>query len=224
MWREIKLASEKKPVIASMSDVAASGGYYLAMACDTILAQPNTITGSIGVFAMIFNIKDFLGNKLGITTDNVKTGHLSDLYSMTGPLNDYEKQYIQKGTDQAYKAFISKAAEDRSMGIDEMEPFASGRIWTGDEALENGLIDILGDLDDAIGIAAEKAGVAEDYRIRVYPIQKDPIEELLQALSGDSEARVLSKKLGVFYPYVQSLETLKELQGIQARSLVKVGF
>ena len=224
MWREIKLASEKKPVIASMSDVAASGGYYMAMACDTILAQPNTITGSIGVFAMIFNIKDFLGNKLGITTDNVKTGHLSDLYSMTGPLNDYEKLYIQKGTDQAYKAFISKAAEDRSMDIDEMEPFASGRIWTGDEALENGLIDILGDLDDAIAIAAEKAGVAEDYRIRVYPIQKDPIEELLQALSGDYETNVLSKKLGVFYPYVQNLETLKELQGIQARSLVKVGF
>ncbi|MCK5368668.1 MAG: S49 family peptidase, partial [Cyclobacteriaceae bacterium] len=163
-------------------------------------------------------------NKLGITTDNVKTGHLSDLYSMTGPLNDYEKLYIQKGTDQAYKAFISKAAEDRSMDIDEMEPFASGRIWTGDEALENGLIDILGDLDDAIAIAAEKAGVAEDYRIRVYPIQKDPIEELLQALSGDYETNVLSKKLGVFYPYVQSLETLKELQGIQARSLVKVGF
>ena len=224
MWREIKLASEKKPVIASMSDVAASGGYYMAMACDTILAQPNTITGSIGVFAMIFNMKDFLGNKLGITTDNVKTGHLSDLYSMTGPLNDYEKQYIQKGTDQAYKAFISKAASDRSMEIDEMEPFASGRIWTGDEALENGLIDILGDLDDAIAIAAEKAGVADDYRIRVYPIQKDPIEELLQALSGDAETRVLSKKLGNFYPYLQSLETLKELQGIQARSLVKVGF
>lgn len=224
MWREIKLASEKKPVIASMSDVAASGGYYMAMACDTILAQPNTITGSIGVFAMIFNIKDFLENKLGITTDNVKTGHFSDLYSMTGPLNEFEKKYIQKGTDQAYKAFISKAAADRSMEIDEMEPFASGRIWTGDEALENGLIDILGDLDDAIAIAAEKAGVAEDYRIRVYPILKDPFEELLQALTGDYETSVLSEKLGVFYPYVQSLETLKELQGIQARSLVKVGF
>lgn len=224
MWREIKLASEKKPVIASMSDVAASGGYYMAMACDTILAQPNTITGSIGVFAMIFNIKDFLGNKLGITTDNVKTGHLSDLYSMTGPLSEFEKNYIQKGTDQAYKAFISKAAESRSMDVDEMEPFASGRVWTGDEALENGLIDILGDLDDAIAIAAEKAGVADDYRIRVYPIQKDPIDEILQSLSGDTEARVLSEKLGVFYPYVQSLESLKELQGIQARSFVKVAF
>ena len=224
IWRETKLASEKKPVIASMSDYAASGGYYMAMACDTILAQPNTITGSIGVFSMIFNIKDFLDNKLGITTDNVKTGYLSDLYSMTGPLNEYEKHYIQKGTNQAYKAFISKAAESRSMDIDEMEPFASGRIWTGDEALENGLIDILGDLDDAITIAAEKAGVEEDYGIRVYPVQKNPLEELIQALSGDYETNILSKKLDALYPYVQSLETLKELKGIQARSLVKVGF
>lgn len=224
MWRELKLASEKKPVIASMSDYAASGGYFLAMACDTILAQPNTITGSIGIFTMIFNMKDFLGNKLGITTDNVKTGHLSDLYSMTGPLSEFEMLYIQKGLDQGYKDFVSKAAESRSMDVEEMEPFASGRIWTGDEALKNGLIDILGDLDDAIAIAAEKAGVADDYRIRVYPIQKDPIEEMLQALSGDYETRVFSEKLGTFYPYLKSLETIKELQGIQARSLVKVGF
>ncbi len=224
MWRELKLASAKKPVIASMSDYAASGGYFLAMACDTILAQPNTITGSIGIFTMIFNMKDFLGNKLGITTDNVKTGHLSDLYSMTGPLSEFEKLYIQKGLDQGYKNFISKAAESRSMDIDEMEPIASGRIWTGDEALKNGLIDILGDLDDAIAIAAEKAGVADDYRIRVYPIQKDPFEEMLQALSGDYESSLLAEKFDAFYPYIKSLETIKELQGIQARSLVKVGF
>jgi len=224
MWREIKLASEKKPVIASMSDYAASGGYYMAMACDTILAQPNTITGSIGVFSMLFNVKNFLGNKMGITTDNVKTGYFSDIYNMTDPLTAYEVKYLQKGTDQAYKAFTSKAAEDRSMDINELEPLASGRIWTGDEALENGLVDILGDLDDAIAIAAEKAGVAEDYRIRIYPIQKPPLEELLETLSGDYEAKVMSEKLDIIYPYVKSLETLKELKGIQARSLIKVGF
>lgn len=224
MWREIKLASEKKPIIASMSDYAASGGYYMAMACDTILAQPNTITGSIGVFSMLFNVKNFLGNKLGITTDNVKTGYFSDIYNMTEPLSEYEMKYIQKGTDQAYKAFTSKAAEGRSMDLEELEPLASGRIWTGDEALENGLIDMLGDLDDAIAIAAEKAGVEEDYRIRVYPIQKDPLEELIQTLLGDYETNVLSDKLDAFYPYLKSLETIKELQGIQARSFVKVGF
>ena len=183
MWREIKLASEKKPVIASMSDYAASGGYYMAMACDTILAQPNTITGSIGVFSMLFNVKNFLGNKMGITTDNVKTGYFSDIYNMTDPLTDYEVKYLQKGTDQAYKAFTSKAAEDRSMDINELEPLASGRIWTGDEAVGNGLVDMLGDLDDVIAIAAEKAGVTEDYRIRIYPIQKPPLEEFLETFS-----------------------------------------
>ncbi len=224
MWREIKLASEKKPIIASMSDYAASGGYYMAMACDTILAQPNTITGSIGVFSMLFNVKNFLGNKLGITTDNVKTGYFSDLYNMTEPLNEYEINYIQKGTDQAYKAFISKAAEGRSMNLDEIEPLASGRIWTGDEALQNGLIDMLGNLDDAVTIAAEKAGVADDYRIRVYPIQKDPWQELLEILSGDVETNVLANKLDAFYPYIKSLETIQELQGIQARSFLELGF
>jgi len=224
MWREIKLASEKKPVIASMSDYAASGGYYMAMACDTILAQPNTITGSIGVFSMLFNMEGFLGNKLGITTDGVKTGHFSDIYSMTKPLSDYEIQYLQKNTMRAYEAFVSKAAEGRSMDKKELESKASGRIWSGDEALENGLVDILGDLDDAIAIAADKAGVAEDYRIRVYPIQKPPLEELLESLSGDYEAQILSKKLDAVYPYLKSIETLKELEGVQARSMIKVGF
>jgi protease-4 len=143
---------------------------------------------------------------------------------MTDPLTDYEVKYLQKGTDQAYKAFISKAAEGRSMSLEEIEPLASGRIWTGDEALQNGLVDMLGDLNDAVNIAAEKAGVADDYRIRVYPIQKPPLQELLEALSGDMETSVLADKLDVFYPYLKSLETIQELQGIQARSLIKVGF
>ncbi len=224
MWREIKLAAEKKPVIASMSDYAASGGYYMAMACDTILAQPNTITGSIGVFSMIFNAKGFLGNKLGITTDNVKTGHFSDMYSMTEPLTEYEKQYIQRSTDQAYESFVSKAAEGRSIERSKFEPLASGRIWTGEEALNNGLVDILGNLDDAIEIAAAKSGLADDYAVRVYPVKKAPFEELLESLSGEYETRSMAKKFGVLYPYARSIETLQQLQGVQARSLFRVGF
>ncbi|NJN27681.1 MAG: signal peptide peptidase SppA [Cyclobacteriaceae bacterium] len=223
MWREIKLAAQKKPVIASMSDYAASGGYYMAMACDTIFAQPNTITGSIGVFSMIFNVNGFLGNKLGITTDNVKTGHFSDLYSMTQPLTEYEKQYIQKGTNNAYKTFTTKAAEGRNMTTEALEPLASGRIWTGEEALKNGLVDMLGDLDDAVALAATKAGIGDDYKIRTYPVPKVPLEELMDALAGDMESSVLSRKLDAFYPYIKSLETLQELKGIQARSLVKIG-
>lgn len=224
MWREIKLAAEKKPVIASMSDYAASGGYYLAMGCDTILAQPNTITGSIGVFSMIFNVQNFLGNKLGITTDGVKTGHFSDIFSMTDPLTAYEVNYIQKGADQAYEAFITKAAAGRAMTRSEIEPLASGRIWTGEEALNNGLVDILGNLDDAIKIAAEKAGVSDDYKVNVYPIQKAPLEELLESLSGEYETSAMAKELDALYPYVKSLQTLKELKGIQARELIRVDF
>jgi protease-4 len=224
IWREIKLASEKKPVIASMSDYAASGGYYLAMGCDTILAQPNTITGSIGVFSMMFNVENFLGNKLGITTDGVKTGYFSDIFSMTEPLTEYEINYIQKGTNQAYEAFITKAAAGRAMTRSEIEPLASGRIWTGEEALKNGLVDILGNLDDAIEIAAEKAGVSDDYKVSVYPIQKPPLEELLESLSGEYETSAMAKQLDALYPYVKSLETLKELKGIQARELIKVDF
>lgn len=224
IWREIKLASEKKPVIASMSDYAASGGYYLAMACDTILAQPNTITGSIGVFSILFNVKGFLNNKIGISTDNVKTGHFSDIYSMTKPLTEYEKQYLQKSTMKSYDSFLSKAAEGRSMEKDELESLASGRVWSGDEALQNGLIDLYGDLDDAIEIAAEKAGVEDDFRIRIYPIQKPPLEELLESLSGEYEAKMLSRRLDIFFPYLKAIETLQEFEGVQARELMKVGF
>jgi protease-4 len=224
MWREIKLAAEKKPVIASMSDYAASGGYYLAMACDTILAQPNTITGSIGVFSLLFNMEGFLNNKIGINTDNVKTGYFSDIYSMTKPLSEYEVQYLHKNTMRSYDAFISKAAEGRSMDKNKMESVASGRIWTGDEALENGLVDILGDLDDAVALAAEKAGVSDDFRIRVYPIPKPPIEELLESLSGNYETNVFSKKLAPLQPYIKSLEALKEMEGVQARELFRIAF
>lgn len=224
IWREIKLASEKKPVIASMSDQATSGGYYLAMACDTIVAQPNTITGSIGVFSMLFNVKDFLGNKLGITTDNVKTGYFSDIYTMTEPLSEYEINYIQKGTNKAYEAFVSKAADGRNMDIGAIEQFAAGRLWSGEEALENGLIDMLGNLDVAIRVAADKAGIEDDYKLRTYPIQKPPLEELLETLTGEYETSVLSKKLDEFYPYIKSLETLEEIKGIQARSLIDISF
>jgi protease-4 len=143
---------------------------------------------------------------------------------MTKPLSDYEVQYLQKNTMRSYEAFLSKAAEGRSMDKNQMESIASGRIWTGDEALENGLVDKLGDLDDAIAIAAEKAGVSDDYRIRVYPIPKPPIEELLESLSGEYEARAFAKKLGPLQPYLNNLQVLKEMEGVQARELFRIGF
>jgi protease-4 len=224
MWREVQLAAEKKPIIASMSDYAASGGYYMAMGCDTIVAQANTITGSIGIFSLMFNVENFLGNKLGITTDGVKTGYFSDLYSMTNPLTDYEFNYIQKSVSKGYEVFTGKAAQGRGMAVEEIERLASGRIWTGAEALENGLVDVLGDLDDAVEIAAAKAGVSDDFKVSLYPVQKEPIQELLESLSGDYEAKAMAEKLDELYPYMQSLETLKEMKGIQARELSRVDF
>ncbi|MDZ7608723.1 MAG: signal peptide peptidase SppA [Cyclobacteriaceae bacterium] len=224
LWRELKLASEKKPVIASMSDQATSGGYYLAMACDTILAQKNTITGSVGLFAMLFNLKDFLGNKLGITTDHVSTGLFADMYNMTEPLSEYELNYLKKSTKHGYESFVAKAADGRGMTPAQFEPLAAGRLWSGDEALENGMVDAIGNLEDAIAIAASVAGVADDYRIRVYPVQKAPFDEIIEILSGTSEEEAIAKRLGNLEPFLKSVKTLQELKGVQARSLVEVKF
>lgn len=224
LWRELKLASEKKPVIASMSDQATSGGYYLAMACDTILAQKNTITGSVGLFAMLYNLKGFLGNKLGITTDQVSTGLFSDMYNMTEPLSDYELNYLKKSTQHGYNSFVSKAAEGRGMTPAQFEPLAAGRLWSGEEALENGMVDAIGNLEDAVAMAASVAGVADDYRVRVYPVQKAPIDEIIEILSGTSEEEAIAKRLGGLEPFLKSVKTLQELKGVQARSLVEVKF
>jgi len=224
LWRELKLASEKKPVIASMSDQATSGGYYLAMACDTILAQKNTITGSVGLFAMLYNLKDFLGNKLGITTDHVSTGLFSDMYGMTEPLSAYELNYLKKSTQHGYESFVSKAADGRGMTPAQFEPLAAGRLWSGEEALENGMVDAIGNLEDAVAMAASVAGVADDYRIRVYPVQKAPLEEILEIISGTSEEEAIAKRIDALAPFLKSIKTLQELKGVQARSLVEVTF
>ena len=136
IWRELKLASEVKPVVASMSNVAASGGYYISVACDTIVAQPTTITGSIGIYAMLFNAQEFMNDKLGITTDNVNTGKFSNLFRITSPLSDYEKSIIQKGTNEGYETFISRVAEGRNMNPTDVKAVASGRVWSGSEAKE----------------------------------------------------------------------------------------
>ena len=217
IWREVVLTAEEKPVVASMSDYAASGGYYIAMAADSIIAQPTTLTGSIGIFGMVFNIGDFMANKLGITTDVVSTGQYSNYITVSRSLTDAEKAIIQNSVNQGYETFTSKAAEGRDMSLDQLKSLASGRVWTGAQALENGLVDALGGLDDAIKMAAEMADVADDYKVRYYPIQKTSIEELMEALSGSSQTRALKAELGEFYPYLQLIKDVENLQGIQAR-------
>jgi protease-4 len=218
IWREVMKTSEVKPIIASMSDLAASGGYYIAMACDSIVAQPLTITGSIGIYSMHFNAQELLEDKLGITTDVVKTGPLSDIFTISRPFTEYEMSMFQKSVNEGYQTFITKAANGRDMEVSEINAAAGGRIWSGLQARENGLVDAIGGLDDAVAIAAAAAGLDDDqYRLRYYPPQKSIWEELLSDFGGVYEESRMKSKLGKFYPLMKIIRNLQNYQGLQTR-------
>jgi protease-4 len=224
MWREIILTTKVKPVIASMSDYAASGGYYLAMGCDTIVAQPTTITGSIGVFSVLFDMSSFLDKKIGITFDEVKTGEVGELVTITRPLTQVEKAVWQKKTEDIYNSFTAKAAEGRHMSVEELRKVASGRVWTGAQAKEHGLVDVLGTFEDAVQIAARKAGVEDDFKIRYYPKQKTFIEEWLTDAEDYTNTRILKGELGEQYPVYLQLKNLRNYQGSQMRMPYELNF
>ena len=191
LWREVKRASEKKPVTAFMGTVAASGGYYMAMGADTVVAQNNTITGSIGVALMIFNANELLTEKLDLDYDIIKSHEFADLYDLTRPLTNTERDVIQRDLDISYETFLNVVAENRGMTRDEVHEVAQGRVYTGSRAAELGLVDILGDLDRALDVAAEMAGISE-YKIDIYPKKED----LFQALFGAADAQVRSMMFG----------------------------
>jgi protease IV len=217
MWREVTLAAKEKPIIASMSDYAASGGYYLAMGCDTIVAQPTTITGSIGVFSVLFDLSSFLDNKIGITFDEVKTGDIGELITVTRPLTPSEKAIWQKSTDRVYESFTTKAADGRNMPVEELRKVASGRVWTGAQAKARGLVDVLGDFDEAVRIAAEKAGVAADYKLRFYPKYKSFFEEWIAGFEENTKTNTLKQELGTHYQTYEQIKRVNRYQGTQAR-------
>lgn len=217
MWREVNLAAQKKPVIASMGDYAASGGYYLAMACDTIVAQPHTITGSIGIFSVLFDASGLLNNKLGITFDDVKTGEYGDMVTISRPLTDAEKNVWQTRTEEIYETFTRKASEGRNMTQDEIKQVASGRVWTGTQAKERKLVDVLGNYNDAIEIAAKAAGVGNDYKVRLYPRQKPFFEEFMEGIEENSRVSAIKEELGSNYIYYEYWQEVKTLNGVQAR-------
>jgi protease-4 len=217
MWREVQLAAEQKPIIASMSNYAASGGYYIAMGCDTIVAQPTTITGSIGVFSVLFDLSGLLNNKLGITFDEVKTGETGEMVTFSRPLTDLEKSIWQKRTNQIYDGFTTKAAAGRHMPVEELRKVASGRVWSGSQAKEKGLVDVLGGFDDAVKIAARAAGISEDYKLRFYPKQKNFLEQWLGGLEENARTKMLKEELGEHYDWVQQLHKVKAFSGAQAR-------
>lgn len=217
MWREVVLTAKKKPIIASMSDVAASGGYYLAMGCTKIVAQPNSITGSIGVFGLLFNIKNFLKNKLGITTDGVKTGNFSDIGNPTRDLTPYERQAIQAEVQKIYDDFVAKAADGRKMTVDKLDKLASGRVWSGIEAQQNGLVDTLGGLQVAIALAAKHAELDSNYKVVYMPETKKFLDKIISDIQKDNEARIMARHLGEYSAWAQTLHKLKSWEGIQAR-------
>jgi protease-4 len=217
MWREIQETRKVKPVIASMSDMAASGGYYMAMGCDTIVAHPNTITGSIGVFGIVPNFEGFLKNKMGITVDRVGTGKHSDLPTVTRSMTDFEQEIVQREINKIYEVFTQKAADGRGMSQDELKKFASGRVWSGIEAKERNLVDVHGGLEKAIEIAAAKAGIEGDYRLKELPRRKTFFEEMFGEAGSQVKESAVKAELGELYPFYQMYKKVENMQGIQAR-------
>jgi protease-4 len=217
MYREVELAKKAKPVIGSMSDYAASGGYYMLMGCNKIVAEPNTITGSIGVFSLLFNTETFFKDKLGVTFDRVNTNANSDFPAATHEMSPFQKQVLQKQTERIYAQFTSKAAAGRKLPIDSLRAIAGGRVWTGTQGKALGLVDQLGGLDDAVKLAAQSAKLkAGDYRLKYQPRQKPFFEQLMSSFSDDQETRVQAQ-LGELAPYVKYLKKLKTLEGVQMR-------
>ena len=216
IWREMKLANEEKPVVVSMGDVAASGGYYIACASDKIYASPNTITGSIGVFGIMPNIEELMTDKIGITFDNVKTNKFADLGSVNRPLTQEEYDIIQKGVVDVYNTFTSKVAEGRDMSQENVDDIGQGRVWSGTNAMDINLIDEYGGLEAAVAGAAELAEL-EDYRIYELPEQKDPFQELLEQLEEDMQTSWIKYQLGDQYKYYKTIQDIKHLKGVQAR-------
>ena len=216
IWREVKLAQEVKPVIVSMGDYAASGGYYISSPAAVILANPTTITGSIGVFGTIPNFGELLSNKIGITFDNVKTNEHSDMPSVTRKMTPFETRLMQSHVESTYGIFLSHVADGRKMSTAGVDSIGQGRVWSGVNAKSNHLIDGFGGLKEALKIAADKAGITE-YRIKELPKQKDPFTELLKNFSVRMQTKMMESVMGTSYDYWKNLSREANTKGIYAR-------
>ncbi|EAZ80322.1 signal peptide peptidase SppA [Algoriphagus machipongonensis] len=217
IWREMTEAKKAKPLYVSMGEVAASGGYYISAPADTIVAQPNTITGSIGIFGIWFNAQELLNEKLGITSDVVETGQLSDFMNPTRELTDIERKIVQTNVEKGYETFISRVSEGRGMSAEAVKEVASGRVWTGNQAKERGLVDVLGSLDDTIELAAERIDASSDYRVIYYPQQKPWFETIMNEFSNNVQLRILKSELGENFAIYEQSKKLKNYQGIMVR-------
>ncbi len=220
IWREVKLLRDSgRPVIVSMGDLAASGGYYISCAADTILAESGTITGSIGVFSLFPSLEEMLEDKAGITFDTVTTGRFSIGLSPFSDLSTEEMAILQASTERLYEVFLRRVADGRKMSRDEVHEVAQGRIWTGNRAKKLHLVDGIGDLDDALDIAARMAGL-DAYRTAEYPKTKEPLEQLIDQFAnsgGEQVNAVVKEELQEVYPLYKQLSRIRQMKGAQAR-------
>ncbi len=216
IWREIDLAAKEKPVVISMGNYAASGGYFISAAATKIYADPTTISGSIGVFGRLPNAEKLMEQKLGISIETVNTNAYSDFPSIYRPMSSYEKEIMQLSIERIYSDFVSKVASGRNMSEAAVDSIGQGRVWSGTSAIKIGLVDEIGGLRDAVKGAAELAGL-ETYSIRELPVVEDPYTKLLNQLTGEIKMNLLRKEFGESLKIINELAEIRNLSGIQAR-------
>ncbi len=216
IYRELLLVKEKMPIIVSMGDVAASGGYYIAAMADTIVAHPNTITGSIGVFGLIPNMKGLLNDKMGIYSDGVKTGQFSDLGRVDREMTPAEREIIQTYIEETYSAFTGIVSRHRHIALTAMDTIAEGRVWTGADAKNIGLVDVLGGVNLAMELAIERTGM-EEYRVVNYPKKESPFDFLLSAKKASITEELMKEELGAEYVLFKQYKQAMQMKGIQMR-------
>lgn len=210
IWREVSLTKKAKPIVVSMGDYAASGGYYISCAADSIFAEPNTITGSIGIFAVLPNMQKFFNDKLGITFDGVKTGKYADLGDISRPLTPEERDILQNEVNRGYDDFTKSVADGRHKTQAYINSIGQGRVWTGEQALKIGLVDHLGNISDAIKCAAKLAGI-NNYKLSAYPEQKTILNKFGANVSDQARTRAVKSELGENYKYYMQLKSVTQL-------------
>ncbi|MGM0624312.1 MAG: signal peptide peptidase SppA [Bacteroidota bacterium] len=224
MWREITLAKKDKPVVVSMGNLAASGGYYIACPADYIYAQPTTLTGSIGVFGLMFTAKELLNEKLGIDVEVVNTNQHADMGNIARSFDQRESEYMQNMVENFYDVFITRVADGRDMTKEEVDEIGQGRVWTGRNAIEIGLVDEFGGLEEAVEKAAELADL-EDYEIGEYPRMKNFMEQLFSEFTISADVEMLEHLTGMELQSLRRLKAFTELdEGVQARMPMDVTF
>lgn len=217
MWREVELLRAQKPVVVSMGDYAASGGYYIACPADMIIANRLTLTGSIGVFGLSFNVQNAMKNKLGITVDGVKTNTSSDFGSPYRAATRAEQAVLQKSVERVYETFTQRVADGRHMSVEDVDRIGSGRVWSGVSAREVGLVDAFGGLKEAIAFAADRAGIAEDFSI-VGVEEKDTWDVFIELITGQVRSRIMSPQSRELDEMTRKINQLLRFEGVQAMS------